>query len=156
MSGEIRTHLEGTLRWVQASGSGRTWATASAPASGIFGYVQEGATYTSGQTITTVMDRGIPDHHKLASKDAITFSLTVLSTGFIPSPSSGSGASVPMWHLELRESQPEVGSGSAIYTQFHGVAPNSIVWTENAAGNTFQVQGVALSMNGPTASGYLS
>lgn len=152
---EVRTHLEGTLRWVQASGSGSAWATASAPASGIFGYVQEGASYTSGQTITTIMNRGIPDHHKLASKEAITFSFTLLSTGYIPSPASGSGASVPMWHMELRESQPENG-GTGIYTQFHGVAVNSVVMTENAAGNTFQVQGVALAMNGPTASGFLS
>jgi hypothetical protein len=36
---ELRTRLEGSLRWVQASGSGNVWATASAPASGVFGYV---------------------------------------------------------------------------------------------------------------------
>ncbi len=37
---EVRIMSEGTLRYVQGSGSGRTWGTASAPASGLYGYVQ--------------------------------------------------------------------------------------------------------------------
>lgn len=154
---EVRNLPEGSLRWVQASGTGRTWATASAPASGLIGFVQEGMTFTSGQTITQIMERGIPDHHKLVSKNAIQVSFTFMWTGSAQFPVSGSGASVPMYHLEYRASAVEyAGAPSGFFYQFHGVALSQQSFTENGNGDQIQFQGIALGMVGPTASGYLS
>jgi hypothetical protein len=152
---EIRNLIEGTLWWVQASGSGVAWATASAPTSGLIGYVTT-MTYTSAQTLETVMNRGTPTHHKVVDKQqiAITFDLQWGVTGDYPTFSSGSGASVPMIHLEHKATAPE--ATDAIWTQFHGVALESIAWTEAAPLDTQTWTMRALAMNGPTASGYVS
>jgi predicted membrane GTPase involved in stress response len=151
---EARIFAEGTLRCVQASGSGRTWATASAPTSALFGYVQEGFTFTSGRAVITIFERGVPDHHKVTQKEVINGSFTMQWTGSIPSAVSGSGASVPMWHLEHKAAAPENG-GTGVYHQLHGVVVQSIGFTEGSP-NTVNVSFVALAMNGPTGSGYLS
>lgn len=156
MPNEARTLLEGELRWVQASGSGRTWATASAPASGIVGLCA-GVTIASGRTITTIMNRGIPDHHKETERAAIDVSFDMLWTGTYALPTaSGAGASVPMWHFELRASAPEIGASSAFYYQFYGCPVLSVDIKEAKEGDTISLKTKALAMNGPTASGYIS
>lgn len=149
---EIRTMREGTLWWVQASGSGRTFATASAPQSGEFGFVRS-MNYTSGATINVVSDRGTPDHNKLISRQPISLTVNCAWTASVPSAASGSGASVPMFHLEYRASAAETPT-TGIYMQFHGVPLVSYQWTEgdeDTMAFTFQ----ALACNGPTGSGYI-
>lgn len=150
---EVRVKAEGELWWVQASGSGRTWATASAPSSGQYAYV-ESFTYTSARRIFTVADRGIPDHHKHVGTDPINLTLNYLWTGGAPSAASGSGASFPMVHLEYRASAKETPT-TGVYYQFHGVPLHSLQWTENENGNAMNLPLMALAMNGPTASGYI-
>lgn len=156
MANEVRTLLEGELRWVQASGSGRTWATAASPASGIVGLCA-GVTITSGQTVTVIMNRGVPDHNKVTEKAAIDLSFDMMWTGNYAIPTaSGGGASVPMFHYELRASAAEIGATSAFYYQFHGCPIASLDIKEAKEGDTISFKTKALAMNGPTASGYLS
>lgn len=155
MGTEVHTLQEGTLWWVQASGQGASWATASSPASGLFGYVQS-FNYTSAQQIVTIADRGIPTHHKLQAKQPIQISVEFLWTGRIPSALSGSGATMPMFHLEHRASAAEIGNGTTgDYHQFYGAALNSNKLTENEQGNRVTFDLVALGMLGPTGSGYI-
>lgn len=150
---EVRTRREGTFRMVAASGSGRTWATASAPTNHLMGYVRS-FDYTSGANITTIDERGTPDHHKVANLEPITVNLQFLWTGQMPTGASGSGASVPMFHTEFRAAMPELNNSGA-YMQFHGCAIRSIKFSEQPEGDTIDVEMVALAMNGPTGSGYL-
>lgn len=152
---EVRVMMEGELRFVAASGSGRTWATASAPASGIFAYV-EAFKFTTGQTITTIKNRGIPDHHKVTEKDPIEIEFEFLWTGAHPAPASGSGATVPMWHLEFRASAQETFPGSGQYYQFHGCAFQSNDFSEEMEGDKNKFKVVALAMSGANVSGFLS
>lgn len=152
---EIRNRHEGTLRWVVASGSGTAWATASAPTSGLLGFVRN-FTWNSGRTIQVISDRGTPNHNKLVSKEGITvsFDLAYGITGDYPGMNvSGSGATVPMIHGEFKMTAKE--AGAAIYYQFYGLPIASQNFTEGDQENTISFQGVALGMNGPTASGYL-
>ena len=161
--GEVRIMLEGTLRGVQASGSGRTWATATSPASALYGYVQNGMSITSGQTVTTIMERGVPDHHKITEKAAIKVTVSQLinhNTGQ-QTPfaiATASGTTVPLQHLEWRVSAAEIGAGAGtgMYYQFMGVAPESFKITEDSKGNKLDYSFVCLAMTGPTGSGYLS
>lgn len=140
---------------MQASGSGRAWATAATPVSGLFGYVTN-FKYTSAWTDTVIMERGIPDHHKITQKAPIDVSFNFLYTGGIPSAVTGSGASVPMWHLEYRASAPEVGNGTTgFYHQFMGVVLNGAAFSENPEGNGIDGTFKALAMVGPTGSGYI-
>lgn len=153
---EVRVKAEGTLRWVQASGSGRTWATASAPASGVVGFVQS-FSFTSAQTVQTMVERGRPDHHKLVGFSPIDVSLEFLWTGnFLAPTATGSGASLPMFHMEFRASAVERGAGTGEYFQFHGCALVDNRVTENDDGNRVALTYRALAMTGPTASGFLS
>lgn len=152
---EVRNAYEGSLRWVQASGSGTSWATASAPASGLLGYVTN-FTYTSGKQVAVISDRGIPKHQKTTQKDAITLSFDVQYgiTGDYPTfLTTGSGATEPMVHLELKMTAPE--AGAAIYKQFYGVANLNKNFSEGNPANTNSWSCQGLAMNGPTASGYL-
>lgn len=150
---EARTFLEGELRFVQASGSGKTWATASAPVSGIFAFVRS-MNYTSGAIVNAVMERGTPDHWKLNSRQPIQITVNAVYTGGVPSAASGSGASVPMFHLEYRASAAETPT-TGRYMQFHGVPLISYQWTEGDE-DTLALTFQALACNGPTASGFLS
>ena len=152
---EVRIQAEGSLRFVQASGSGRTWATASAPASGLIAYVQS-FSYDSAAKFVQIMERGIPDHHKLTERTPIKITFDCLQTGTFPTAATSQGASVQMWHLEFRASAPEMGGGTGFYNQFHGCPIESIKISEEKEGNKISVSVVALSMTGPTASGYLS
>jgi hypothetical protein len=153
---EVRNSYEGELRWVVASGTGVAWATASAPASGLIGYVTD-VNFTSAQTIETVMDRGIPDHHKIVDKQPITttFNLNWGVTADYPTFVSGSGASMPMIHLELKSKQPERGADSGLYIQIHGCALEQFQFNETSPVNTQNYSVRGLAMVGPTASGYL-
>jgi hypothetical protein len=151
---EVRTMQEGVLRFVQGSGSGRTWATASAPASGLVAYVQS-FSHTSAVNFTQVMERGVPDHHKFASRSPIDVTFTCLWTGAFTGMLTASGTTVPMMHLEHRASAVEFGAGSAFYHQYHGAVLTNVAFNEAEAGNTIALSFRALAMNGPTASGYL-
>ena len=153
--GEVRNLREGSLRFVQASGSGSAWATASAPVSGLLGFVAD-FQFTSAQTLETVKDRGTPSHHKVTELMEIqgSFSVQWGVTGDYPNWTiSGSGATVPMKHLEHKATAPE--AGGAIYHQFHGVALEQVQFTEGSPANTQQYTFRALAYVGPTASGYL-
>lgn len=141
---------------MQASGSGKTWATASAAATGLLGYVQQ-FSFTSAVQIATIMERGIPDHHKVTQKTPIDLTVQYMWTGGFFDAGSGSGASVPMLHLEFRAARPEVGDGtSAFYYQFHGVTRISNQVSEQAEGDTINITYRALAMTGPTGSGYIA
>ncbi len=152
---ETRIMAEGTLRSVQASGSGRTWATGAAAPATLLGLVQS-FDYSSAQTVTTIMERGVPDHHKITQKAPITVNIEYLWTGSALSFITSSGTTVPLVHLEHRASAAELGAATAFYHQFHGCALMSRQITEAAEGNRVREQYVALAMNGPTASGYLA
>lgn len=153
--GEVRVQVEGSLRFVQASGSGRSWATGSAPTSGLLAFVQS-FQFTSAQTITTISDRGIPDHHKITQKAPIQLTVNALWTGANPLAASGASATVPMYHLEFRASAGEIGAASAFYYDFYGAALQQVQLQEQAAGNTIQLQYMCLGMSGANTSGYLS
>lgn len=154
MASEVRVQAEGLLRWVQASGSGNVWATASAPQSGLVGYVQS-FSHTSAQEMTTIMERGKPTHHKFMSSTPPEVTYEFLWTGTNAFPTAtASGASVPMFHLEFRASASET-PGTGVYYQYHGCVPLTNDFTENAEGNTISYSFRALGMNGPSASGYL-
>jgi hypothetical protein len=152
---EARVLREGTLRWVQGSGSGNVWATASAPTSGLLAYV-ESMTYTSAETFVAITERGTPDHFKKTMAAVINGTVNMNWTGQFPNAVSGSGASVPFFHWEHRASAGELGPNSAVYTQLLGVVIPSQAWNEAEAANMLNVTWNALAMNGPTASGYLS
>lgn len=155
MPSEVRTFLEGTLRGVQASGSGQSWATGAAAPAFLLGFVQAGMSVVSGQTVSTQMERGAPHHHKITEKAPITLTVTYRLTGAYPVALTSSGASVPMYHLEHRASAPENGT-TGVYSQFYGMALQSRTWTEAADGNTMQETWVGLGCLLATASGYLS
>jgi len=152
---EVRVMAEGTLRLVQASGSGASWATASAPASALMGFCKS-FSYTSAQTVTTISERGIPNHNKITEKAPIDVTFQLLWTGVFPTAASGASATVPMWHLEHRASAAEIAAGSAFYHQFYGGALQSIKFTEATDGNTIDLTYRCLGMNGGTASGYIA
>jgi hypothetical protein len=151
---EVRTMAEGTLRFVQASGSGSTWATASAPVSGLVAYVQS-FSHTSAVNFVQISERGIPDHHKFASKSPIDVTFNCLWTGAFTGMLTASGSTVPMMHLEHRASAAEIGATSAFYHQYHGAVLTNIGFTEAAEGNSIALTFRALAMVGPTASGWI-
>ena len=158
---EVRVAMEGTLGWVQQSGSGTSWATASAALSGANMAYVRGFSYNSGLRTVQVANRGIPDHNKVVGKDAIngSFSVAYANTADMPTKLSATcaGASVMMIMLEARMKIPEVAlsAGSGIYYQFYGIAPVSCAFAEGDNENTMAFNFIALGMNGPTASGYL-
>ena len=153
MSAEVRNAGEGTLRWVVPSGTGVSWATGSAPVSGLFGYVRS-FDYTSAATYYEALERGVPHHRKRVSKQPITINVTFDWSGYVPTAVTGSGHSVPMFHLEHKAAIPEAAA-TGRYHQFHGVVVPSYQMTEGDEADTFTLQMNALAMIGPTASGFL-
>lgn len=153
---QVRAKIDGSLRFVQASGSGRAWATAASPISGLMGFI-EAFSFTSGQTITTMMERGVPDHHKVTEKAPIDVTFDFLWTGsaYQSVLATASGASLPLSHFEVRYSALEL-STTGFYYQFHGGAIQSIKFNEAKEGNKVSMTVRALAMTGPTGSGYLS
>ena len=156
MSDEIRNRQEGHLYWVQASGEGRTWATASGAATALVAYVRD-LDWTSSQTVTAIMDRGVPDHHKVIDRQPVrlAFTLAEAITGQFPLPVSGAGASVPLLHLEFKQSVPENPAVSGIYYQFFGVPVAQVRFVDGERENTRLYTLRALAMNGPTGRGYI-
>ena len=153
---EVTVSHEGSLRWVRASGSGTNWATASAPASGLLGFVNS-FTFTSARNYTVVSDRGTPSHNKHIGDAPVDVTVEFMFTGDVPTAVSGDGATVPMIHLEYRASAEHLGTGSGHYYQFHGVPyPSEVQFTENDEGSTIRWTLRALAANGPTASGYIA
>jgi hypothetical protein len=153
---EVRTLREGALYWVAASATGSltAWQTASAPASGLFGYVRS-FTFTSGATYQAISERGTPMHWKKMSLEPINGTITFDWTGTVPTFGySGASASVPTVHLEYKATQPELGN-TGRYFQFHSVVVASEAWTEGAPDN-YSVTFNALSMSGANASGYMA
>jgi hypothetical protein len=157
MSREARIFAEGSLRWVQASGTGG-WNTASAAPTALAGFVQAGTTFNSAQTVVTVSERGRPHHHKLAGWEPVEVQFTYLQavTAGMANPATASGASTPQIHLEMRAQDNEVAAASGQYYQFQNCVLVSRGWTEAEEGNQLQETWRALAMLGPTASGYLS
>lgn len=151
---EVRVQGEGSLWWVQASGSGRTWATASAPASGLIGFCTD-FTFKSALKVITVKDRGVPDHHKNVGRDPIDISFGFLWTGSNPAAATASGASLPMVHLEYKAQRPELATASGYYYQFFGVPLESLDFSEAEEGNTVKMMGKALGM-ASAVSGYIT
>jgi hypothetical protein len=138
---------------VAASGSGTAWGTASAPASGLFGYVRS-FTFTSGATYQAISERGVPTHWKELDKQPVQGAVTFDWTGTYPTAVSGASASVPMVHMEYIARAPELSNSGRFY-QFYGVVFQSEAFTEGAPSNinlTFQ----ALGMSGANGSGYLA
>ena len=119
---EIRTHYEGELRWVQSSGLGTSWVTASAAGTGLIGFVQAGLSFTETKTFATVKDRGIPKMHKYQGYEPVEVAFTVLHglTAQYPNPATSSGVSTPQIHMELKQRIEEVATGTGMYVQFYG------------------------------------
>lgn len=157
MGNEVRIASEGQLRYVPASGTGKVFATASGATPVLLGYVTNVA-YTSGQNVVTIMDRGNTDHHKVANKERIELSYTFLhavTANFPDSPPSGSGASVPMYHYEIKLSTPEAPSVTAQWMLFMGGATQQVQYTEADDGNTRAYTVPCLAMSAMNPSGYL-
>lgn len=156
MGDEVRHRQEGHLYWVQASGQGRTWVTASGAATALLAYVRD-LGWTSAQTVTAILDRGVPVHHKVTDRQPVMLSFTLAEaiTGQFPQPVSGGGASVPLLHLEFKQAVPEDAGVSGIYYQFLGVPVAQVQFADGARENTRQYTLRALAMNGPTGRGYI-
>lgn len=150
---EVRVAMEGTLRFVQQSGSGRALATAATPVSGLIGYCQD-FSFTSAQTITVISDRGRPDHNKQTEVMPIDINFSMLWTGTHAIPASGAGASVPMYILEFRANEPENGA-SGRYFQFMGCPIHSTDFKESKEGDTITWKTKALAMSGVNNSGFI-
>ena len=157
MSREVRTFAEGALRWVQASGTGG-WNTASAAATGLLGFVQAGEALTSARDMATVMERGIPHHHKFLSQTPpeIQFSYLQAVTANMANPATASGVSTPQVHLEIKHTDTENPAVTAQYFQLQNAVLLSRGWAEGADGNTWQETWRGLALVGPTGSGYIA
>lgn len=159
MPNEVRVQAEGTLRWVGASASGGGWLTASAAVSsnGPVAYVQAGMGHQSATKRLTVMDRGIPSHHKNIGREAGEVTFTFLEAISANNPAlyktTAGGASLPLVHFEHKATAAE--DGSALYRHYHHCTLLTDGWTENEDGNAYQQTWRFLTMNGPTASGYM-
>lgn len=157
MPQEIRVLSEGTLRWVQSSGTGG-WNTASAPASGLLGYIQPGFTFSQTEDFVPAFDRGVPKHFKLVRKEVGKGEFKVLygiTADYPPTAVTASGVSVPQIHLEFRANYTENGTASGLYWQFRNVVLSTPKITEADNGDDATWSFQYLSHNGPTASGYL-
>lgn len=156
---EPRVFAEGALRWVQASGTGMAWTTASAAPTALVGFVQAGTQQTSAQRVTTVMDRGAPKHHKIVGRDAPEITFEFLETVTANDPAvqvkTASGASTPMLHFEIKHDAKEAGASSALYHQFHWGVLIDNQWTEREEGNVNRQTWRFLAVSGANATGYL-
>lgn len=154
---EVRTQLEGELRWVQASGTG-AWTTASGAATALAGFVQAGLSTNKVQNFNTMMDRGVAKHHKFGGAPApeVTFTVLFGITANYPPQITASGMSVPAIHLELKMRQDEFVTASGLYYQWLGCVPLSRQFGEAEAGDTLAFSYRALAVNEWAASGYIA
>jgi len=157
MAREARIFAEGSLRWVQASGTGG-WATASGATTALVGFVQAGSNFASARTVATVMERGQPHHHKVTVSEAPTVTFTYIQavTANMANPATASGVSTPQMHFQLRATDAEVAAASGQYHLFMNGVLESRGWTEGEDGNQYAETWRFLSMTGPTASGYIA
>lgn len=157
MSREARVFAEGALRWAQASGTG-AWNTASGAATALVGFVQVGARFASAANMATVMDRGLPHHHKKLGAAPIDVTFTYLQsvTANMANPATGSGVSTKQAHFEVKINDDESPTLTAQYYQFMNGIMISRGWTEAEQGDQFQENWRFLSMTGPTGSGYIA
>ena len=155
---EVRTHYEGELRWVQASGVGTSWVTASAAATGLMGYVQAGMSFTQTTNFATVKERGTPTMHKTQGYEPVDVTFTVLHglTAQYPAPATASGASVPMVHMEFKQRIEEVATASGMYYNFFGGVVPTKAFSEAEAGDTLAFTVRFLRSSGWNSSGYLA
>jgi len=112
--------------------------------------------HTSAHQFAVIMDRGTISHHKSVSQTPPDFSFDILwgvTAAYPPTNVTGSGATVPMVHFEYKATAKE--DGAALYYQIHGVALNSIQFSEGDEANNATFAGQALAIVGPTASGFL-
>lgn len=155
MANEVKVQAEGSLWAVQASGANPTgWVTGTTPVSARIGYVQS-FSFTSARDLGTMMDRGVPMHHKHLGAQPIDLTFNFLWTGAQPEPASGGGFTMPMWHLEFKATEKDVGAGSGRYFQFYGAAISQSQFTENKDGNTIALSTKALGMSGSNTTGYM-
>lgn len=161
---EARTQLEGALYWIRFSaGTLGAWSTASGAegvsSSGAVGYVQVGLSWSSAEDVNTIMNRGIPQHHKAGPRQPIGLTVEFLQAITANNPalyvSGVEGASKPGMTFELKHTMDELQGGTAEYYQFHGAALISDDWTDAEEGNSFRQEWRALTMIGPSGSGYL-
>ena len=154
---EPRNLPEGELRWVQASGTGG-WLTASAPQSGLMGYVQAGASFQQPLTFAPFFNRGTAGGFKLAQKDVGTLTFKLLygiTADYPPTAITASGVSVPAVHFEFKQATTE-DNRTGIYHQFRNCVNGGPKFTEQANANEYDFSFQYLTQNGPTGSGYLS
>lgn len=155
---EARTMAEGSLRWVVASGTGQAWQTASAPVSGLVGYVRA-TQYTRAREVATIDERGTPDHHKQTKRNPgeVTFEfLQAVTANYPPTSTTSQGASLPQVNFELKHNVPELGGPTAQYHHFVNCAFVSDQLAEAEDGNKYSHTWRAINIIGPTASGYLA
>lgn len=132
---EIRNLPEGVLSWVQSSGTGG-WATASAPASGLVGYVQGGMNFQQPRQYETVYNRGTAGHFKLVRVENGKLSFDVLygiTADYPPTAITASGVSTNQIHLEWKVTAPEIGGVQ--YWQFMNCVQATPKVTENERGD---------------------
>lgn len=156
---EVRIFKEGAARWVQASATANAgWKTASGAATALVGFVEEGAAFDSGRTVTPIMDRGSLNHFKVTEQGPVRFTLSFKQavTANMPAPATASGASVPAIHWEVKHNVDELGGGTAQYHQFIHCVEQRRGWREGKEGNVYEMEYVAAQMVGPTASGYIA
>lgn len=157
MASEIRNLPEGELRWVQSSGTGG-WLTASAPKSGLMGYVQAGFTFEQPQVFTPYYNRGTAGGFKFVQKQAGTLGIKLaygITADYPPTAITASGVSTPQVHFEFKQASPE-NALTAIWHQFQNCVNDGPKLTEGAAQNEYDFQFAFLTFNGPTGSGFLS
>lgn len=156
MSREARVFAEGSLRTIQASGTGG-WNTGSAALTALLGFVQAGMTYNSARDVATVMERGLPHHHKIIGAPPIEVQFTYLQavTANRQALATSSGVSTPQAHMEIRHTDAENPTLTAQYFQMHNGVKLSEGWTEGENGNQWQESWRFLAMVGPTGSGYI-
>ena len=153
---EVRNLPEGILRWVQASGASG-WATAATPASGTFGYVRPGMTFTQPHRFEPVFNRGQPGHFKFVRKEVGTLQFRLgygITAEYPPTAITASGVSVPQIHLEWEAQTPE-DTRTGIYWQFRNCTFLGPKVSEGEQEDEIDFQFQYISHNGPTASGYL-
>ena len=158
MPNEVRNLPEGSMRWVQSSGTGG-WLTASAPNSGLFGYVRAGMSFQQPRKYGAVYNRGTAGHFKFVQKETVkvTFSLGYgVTADYPPTGVTASGVSVPQIHLEFKATAPESPSLTGLYWEFLNCVPSNRVFKEGDAEDTYDFTFEALDFVGPTASGFLS
>lgn len=157
MASEVRNLPEGSLWWVQSSGTGG-WLTASAPKSGLMGYIQAGASFEQPQVFQEYFNRGTAGGYKFVQKSVGTFSFKLLygvTADYPPTAITASGVSTPQVHFEFKQASPE-NNLTGIYWQLQNCVNDGPKLTEAANANEYDYQFKFLTYNGPTGSGYIS